>query len=216
MRKVYGTVVSKEDYLEHKDGRKFDATEFESHPERYTPSFAQKIAPFTTVLVNGIYWQPGYPRLLTVSDMRNIQPETYVADPNTGVPRLPQRLLAVCDISADLGGSIEFLSDYTSIDSPFMMYDAHKNTVAHGEVVGNGVLVMSIDHLPAQLPREATDYFGTQLLPFVKELGKLDGTKPLEEVDNVSNTVKDAVMTYGGSLTPKYQYITGLRRELHA
>lgn len=37
-------------------------------------------------------------------------------------------------------------------------------------VVGNGVLVMSIDHLPAQLPREATDYFGTQLLPFVKEL----------------------------------------------
>ena len=30
-------------------------------------------------------------------------------------------------------GSIEFLSDYTSIDSPFMMYDAHKNTVAHGE-----------------------------------------------------------------------------------
>ena len=42
MRKVYGTVVSKEDYLEHKDGRKFDAAEFESHPERYTSSFAQK------------------------------------------------------------------------------------------------------------------------------------------------------------------------------
>ena len=48
MRKVYATVVSKEDYLEHKDGRKFDAAEFESHPERYTSSFAQK-ASWTTV-----------------------------------------------------------------------------------------------------------------------------------------------------------------------
>ena len=28
----------------------------------------------------------------------------------------------------------------------------------------------SIDNLPAQLPREATDYFGSRLLPFVYEL----------------------------------------------
>ena len=42
MRKVYGTVVSKEDYLEHKDGRKFDAAEFDAHPEKYRSSFAEK------------------------------------------------------------------------------------------------------------------------------------------------------------------------------
>ena len=34
---------------------------------------------------------------------------------------------------------------------------------------GRGVVVMSIDNLPAQLPREATDYFGSLLLPFIKD-----------------------------------------------
>ncbi len=30
--------------------------------------------------------------------------------------------------------------------------------------------MMSIDNLPAQLPREATDYFGSRLLPFIPDL----------------------------------------------
>ena len=34
---------------------------------------------------------------------------------------------------------------------------------------GRGVVVMSIDNLPAQLPREATDYFGSLLLPFIED-----------------------------------------------
>ena len=40
-------------------------------------------------------------------------------------------------------------------------------------VQGNGVLLHSIDHLPAQLPRESTDYFSSRLMPFVKELVSL-------------------------------------------
>ena len=50
MRKVYGTVVSKEDYLEHEDGKKFDSAEFEAHPERYSSSFAQK----ASLLMEGV------------------------------------------------------------------------------------------------------------------------------------------------------------------
>jgi alpha-aminoadipic semialdehyde synthase len=133
MRKVYGTVVSKEDYLEHIDGKKFDPTEFKAHPERYRSVFAEKIAPYTTVLVNGIYWEPGYPRLLTLDDMRRIQPRDYNVDFSIGVPDLPQKLLAICDISADIKGSVEFLRDYTTIDAPFMMYNAHTDEETYGE-----------------------------------------------------------------------------------
>ena len=32
------------------------------------------------------------------------------------------RLISVCDISADPGGSIEFMNDCTTIDAPFEMY----------------------------------------------------------------------------------------------
>lgn len=33
-----------------------------------------------------------------------------------------------------------------------------------------GVLISSINNMPAQLPREATDFFGSQLQPFVREI----------------------------------------------
>ena len=45
-----------------------------------------------------------------------------------GCPRLPHRLLAICDITADPGGSIEFIEECSSIESPFDLYDAnHKH-----------------------------------------------------------------------------------------
>lgn len=37
-------------------------------------------------------------------------------------------------------------------------------------IAGNGLVLMSIDNLPAQLPREATDYFGSRLLPFLPDM----------------------------------------------
>ena len=43
-----------------------------------------------------------------------------------GAPTLPHRLLAICDISADPGGSIEFMNECTTIDEPFCLYDADR------------------------------------------------------------------------------------------
>lgn len=45
----------------------------------------------------------------------------------TGAPALPHRMLAICDISADPGGSIEFMNECTTIDTPFCLYDADRN-----------------------------------------------------------------------------------------
>lgn len=39
----------------------------------------------------------------------------------------PPRLLAICDISADTGGSIAFMNECTTIDKPFCMYDADQH-----------------------------------------------------------------------------------------
>jgi hypothetical protein len=44
-----------------------------------------------------------------------------------GAPSLPHRLLAICDISADPGGSIEFMNECTTIDEPFCLYDADRD-----------------------------------------------------------------------------------------
>lgn len=37
-------------------------------------------------------------------------------------------------------------------------------------VEGNGILMCSIDNLPAQLPIEATEYFGDRLFPYIWEM----------------------------------------------
>jgi len=84
------------------------------------------------VIVNGIYWAPGAPRLITIPDAKTLlRPEdpasaSWLAH-SVGCPQLPHRLLAICDISADPGGSIEFMKECTTINHPFELYDAEQH-----------------------------------------------------------------------------------------
>ena len=66
------------------------------------------------MLINGIYWDSRFPRLLTKQQARDLDLQG----------RLP--ILTIADISCDINGSIEFMSHATSTDSPFFLYDAVK------------------------------------------------------------------------------------------
>uniref|UniRef100_A0A8C9RGZ6 Alpha-aminoadipic semialdehyde synthase, mitochondrial n=1 Tax=Scleropages formosus TaxID=113540 RepID=A0A8C9RGZ6_SCLFO len=193
--KVYATVLSRHHHLVRKSDGLYDPIEYEQHPERYTSNFRDSIAPYTTCLINGIYWDPHTPRLLRRLDaqrlMRPVEPSVKVTE---GSPELPHRFLAICDISADAGGSIEFMTECTTIDKPFCMYDANQH-IDHDSVEGSGILMCSIDNLPAQLPIEATEYFGDRLFPYIWEM------------------VRDAVIASNGKLTPKFEYIQRLREK---
>ncbi|XP_057644213.1 alpha-aminoadipic semialdehyde synthase, mitochondrial isoform X2 [Chionomys nivalis] len=169
-----------------------------------------KIAPYTTCLINGIYWEQNTPRLLTRQDAKSLlTPVKSSAAPVEGCPELPHKLVAICDISADTGGSIDFMTECTTIERPFCMYDADQHII-HDSVEGSGILMCSIDNLPAQLPIEATEYFGDMLYPYVEEMLLSDASQPLES-QNFSPVVRDAVITSNGILTDKYKYIQKLR-----
>ncbi len=176
--KVYACKISRKDYLRNKETGKFDPAEYEEHPERYMSIFANDIAPYSSVIINGIYWAPNSPKLIRIPDAKNLlRPAHQPWLPSSpGCPSLPHRLVAICDISADPGGSIEFMKECTSIDHPFCLYDAENNTNMES-FGGNGVLVCSIDNMPTQLPREATEFFGDLLLPFVGEMVKIEADK---------------------------------------
>ncbi|CAG5121208.1 unnamed protein product [Candidula unifasciata] len=212
MKKVYACVVSREDHYKRKDGGKFCAEEFEQHPERYDSSFSHNIAPYASCIINGIYWAVGSPRLITIPEAKTLlrpqmSPPWIPSSP--GCPTLPHRLIAICDISADPGGSIEFMKECTTIDRPFSLYDAEQN-VDKESFAGNGVLICSIDNMPAQIPRESTEYFGSLLLPYVEEMLKSNAKTPFEEYD-CSPVVKNAVIASNGRLTPNFEYINVLR-----
>ncbi|NXV09804.1 AASS protein, partial [Cettia cetti] len=210
LRKVYGTVLSRHHHLVRKRDGQYDPADYDKHPENYISRFHIDVAPYTTCLINGIYWEQNTPRLLSRQDTQKLLvPVKSAAGAMDGCPELPHRLLAICDISADTGGSIEFMTECTTIDNPFCMYDADQH-ITHDSVEGSGILMCSIDNLPAQLPIEATEYFGDMLFPYIEEMLLSEGSEPLEK-QNYSPVVRDAVIASNGSLTPKYQYIQKLR-----
>ncbi|KAL8221233.1 UNVERIFIED_CONTAM: hypothetical protein K2H54_061835, partial [Gekko kuhli] len=172
--------------------------------------FIFQIAPYATCVINGIYWEQHTPRLLSRQDaQRLLTPLRPSASATEGCPELPHKLVAICDISADTGGSIEFMTECTTIDSPFCMYDADQHII-HDSVEGLGILMCSIDNLPAQLPIESTECFGDMLFPYIEEMLLSDASEPFES-QNYSPVVRDAVITSNGSLTDKYKYIQKLR-----
>ena len=56
-----------------------------------------------TVLMNGIYWAPEHARLMTTADLRKLLRKQG----RQHSPYMPHRLLAIGDISCDLGVSRE-------------------------------------------------------------------------------------------------------------
>ncbi|KAJ1907970.1 hypothetical protein LPJ81_000399 [Coemansia sp. IMI 209127] len=151
--------VGAQDYLERIGGGKYDRSEYREHPDRYRSAFAQKIAPYTTMLVNGIYWESKYPRLMSTKDLADIQRQR----------EMKNRMLAVADISCDIGGSLEFMSHASTIDNPFFYVDAVKG-IEHKDIEKPGVQINSIDNLPTELPFEASKHFGDSLFPLAKAL----------------------------------------------
>ncbi|XP_046658109.1 alpha-aminoadipic semialdehyde synthase, mitochondrial-like [Daphnia pulicaria] len=213
--KIYACEVSRRDHLIRIKGGPFDAKEYDEYPSRYISVFSKKIAPYASVIINGIYWAPNSPKLITIPDakvlIRSAQSHLPWVQTSLGSPPLPHRLLAICDISADPGGSIEFMNECTTIDNPFCLYDAeqHKDT---NSFKGPGILVCSIDNMPTQLPREATDFFGDLLLPHVFDVLQSDATKPFEE-HKFTNVIEGAVITSNGKLTKNFEYIQDLRNQ---
>lgn len=59
-----------------------------------------------------MYWEKRFPRLLSTKQLQDLI--------KGGCP-----LLGVCDITCDIGGSIEFVNKSTSIESPFFRYNVH-------------------------------------------------------------------------------------------
>lgn len=109
--KVYGCVLPTQCIVEHRqNGKSFEEGHYFAFPEEYEPVFHDKVAKYTSVLVNGMYWDHRYPRLLTNAQMKAMQ-ETH-----------PQAMLALFDISCDPEGAVEFLKKTTDTDSPYFTY----------------------------------------------------------------------------------------------
>ena len=55
--------------MRHKDDKEFDKQDYYKNPNKYESKFYEYL-PYVHWLINGIYWQSKYPRVLTVEELR--------------------------------------------------------------------------------------------------------------------------------------------------
>lgn len=71
-RKVYGVAPEMKDIYVRNDGAAFDRNDFLESTHRYHSQFATKIAPYLNVLINAIFWDHRFPRILTKRDVKQL------------------------------------------------------------------------------------------------------------------------------------------------
>ncbi|KAH7680016.1 Saccharopine dehydrogenase (NAD(+) L-glutamate-forming) protein [Dioscorea alata] len=189
---VYGCVVTCQDMVAPKDPAKtFDKDDYYAHPEHYDPVFHEKIAPYASVIVNCMYWEKRFPRLLSTKQLQELM--------KRGCP-----LLGISDITCDVGGSMEFVNRPTSIERPFFRYDPSTDSY-HDNMEGDGILCLAVDILPTEFSKEASRHFGDILSHFI---GTLASSK---NIADLPSHLQRACIAHGGALTPLFEYIPRMR-----
>lgn len=190
---VYKLEFKEEDMYSHPTDKEFSFKHFVNHPDEYS-SLMHKYLPHLTLLINGIYWEEKFPKHVT----KNWLKEYYETNSK-------QKLKIIGDITCDINGSVEMNVKATSSANPAYVYEPLTGKVIDG-IEGNGIVILAVDKLPAELPRQASKTFGDALLPFVKILAAADYSVTFEQLD-LPREFKDAVIAHKGKLTPNFNYL---------
>jgi hypothetical protein len=167
------------DLYQPKDGSAYNREQFHAMPGRYQ-AVATKYLSQTDILMNGVYWENGIPRLFEMED---------IAAPDF-------RVQTIADITDDKNGSIPCNLGDTTIGDP--IYGVDKKTFLKTPAYQPGsVDIMAVGNLPNELPRDASRYFGEQLIKYIL----------LDLIQGDSDVIQNACIVKYGKLTEKYAYM---------
>jgi alpha-aminoadipic semialdehyde synthase len=185
-------IFHEEDLVDHIGGEPFDLHDYYTNPQNYKSVF-EKYIPHLSMLINCIYWDHRYPRLITKDYLKKLF--------SKGRPKLS----VIGDISCDVEGSVECNLKPASIDDPIYVYNTDTDSITMGHQ-GEGMLIMAVDILPAELPRDASNGFGDVLVNFVKPIADADFEDSFEDLD-LPKSIKKGLILHRGELTPDYKYL---------
>ena len=160
------------DLYTHRQTGTYNRNDFHEYPENYHCNFINYISE-TAILLNGIYWNKNIPRLFELQDM---------AKTNFNIT-------TIADITDDVNGSVPCNLGYSTMDNPIYGVDkmTFKKTAPY---LPNSADVMAVGNLPNELPRDASRYFGEQLIKFVLD----DIRKGGNETINKATIIKDGLV----------------------
>ena len=167
------------DLYEHKETGKYNREDFHANPNNYNCKFGDYLSQ-TDILMNGVYWEQHIPRLFELGDIKN---KNF-------------RIQTIADITDDRNGSVPCNHGDASIEDPVYGVDrtSFEKTAPY---LPNSTDIMAVGNLPNELPRDASRYFGEQLIKFV-----------LDDIRKGGSTVIDkATIVKAGVLNASYGYM---------
>jgi alanine dehydrogenase len=168
------------DYNKRLDGFKFEKDDFYKNPTEYISDF-ERFTKVADIFMAGHFYGNNAPEILSRKML-------LANDCN---------LKVVADISCDVNGPIACTIKASTIENPFFGYYPLENKevdIFHPAAI----VVMSVDNLPCELPKESSEGFGEMFLEHV--------------IPSFFNNDKDSIlarakMTENGKLTPKFSYL---------
>jgi len=168
------------EYNKRIDGQVLDFNDFASHPDAYISDF-EKFTKVSDIYYAGHFYDNAAPMILT-QEMLNAS---------------DCKLRVVADISCDVNGPIACTLRSSTIEEPIYGYFPLENKevdVFHPAAI----VVMAVDNLPCEIPKDASEGFGEQFMEHVIPAffnGDKDGI------------LQRAKITEKGKLTPRFAYL---------
>ena len=167
------------DLYAHKTTGGYNRDHFHNHAEEYRCLFEQYL-PHTDILMNGIYWDQHVPRLFKAEQ---------VAGDNF-------RIQVIADVTDDSFGSVPINLGDQDIEHP--VYGVDRKTLQKtAPYLPGSVDVMAVGNLPNELPRDASKYFGEQLIKYIIA----------DLLQGGSGLIDGATILRKGKLTEKFKYL---------
>jgi len=170
------------EYYVKRDYGGFDKKDFYNNPEKYISTLAETVRKADLYIACHL-WAGGNPVLLTKEDLQHKDWRCHV----------------IADVSCDTNGPIVSTIRSSKIDDPFYGYHRFRNEECDWSDP-DAICVMAIDNLPCQLPKDASEDFGNELISKVLPL--------LLQNDPEHLIWKATETTMEGELTPHFEYLS--------
>jgi len=167
------------DLYRHKVNGNYNRLHFHDHPDEYECLY-HPYCEQTDILMNGIYWDRQMPRLFEKTDVKS---DRFITQ-------------TIADITDDADGSVPINLGDQSIEDPVYGVD-RQSLQKTAPYLPNSIDVMAVGNLPNELARDASRYFGEQLIKHLFE----------DLIGNGSAMLNRATMLRAGELTEPYQYL---------
>ena len=167
------------DLYENKKTGEYNRQEFHTYPKKYKNLFRNYLS-VTDILMNGVYWEKNIERLFELKDITSKK----------------FKIQTIADISDDCNGSVPCNIGDSTIENPVYGVDKKSFELTKPYLPGS-IDVMAVGNLPNELPRDASRYFGEQILKYIFK----------DIITGSSKVLNNATIVKGGKLTKPYHYM---------